>query len=221
VHDIQECAHFVILLHSTSTHYAMWCRPPIPPKVCVTSRSRSFDSGAEMALLVSNWNPSDNYTGPLRMLSWIFQAPSVCSHSARPRAMTKCQDEKTLIRDRDFLSQVSFLLVSRTSSSQNAEMVHCSLLRDFSFCEIWKQGISLLLRTSGRQKVEMLGTSRFQDFAFRKIRIQRVSLLLGVSSCQKDEMTQHLFLFGILPFTKSRCKKCPCSLEFPVTEKSK
>jgi hypothetical protein len=64
-----------------------------------------------MALLVLNWNPSDNYIGPLRMLSWLFRESSVSSHSARPRAVTKFQAEKALIRDRDFLSGELYVVI--------------------------------------------------------------------------------------------------------------
>jgi hypothetical protein len=64
-----------------------------------------------MALLVPNWNPSDEYPGPLRNLCWIFRAPSVNSHNMRPSVVTSRKAEKVLIGDRDFKSQASHLLV--------------------------------------------------------------------------------------------------------------
>jgi hypothetical protein len=143
-----------------------------------------------------------NYTGPLRMLSWLFRAPSVSSHSTRPRVVTKCQAEKALIGDRDFTSQVSHLWSLEPSGSRNAEMARRLLLRDFTFHEIWMQGISLLLRVSGHEKSRNTRCLFFRDFAFHEIRIR-------TSGRRKAEMTQRLFLFGISRFVKSGCKGIP------------
>jgi hypothetical protein len=220
----------------------------------VTSRSGSSDSGAEMALLVPNWNPSDNYTGPLRMLSWLFWVSSVSSHSARPRAVTKCQAEKALIGDRT--SRVK-CPIFWSLEPPVAEMPKWPGARSFGISRFTKYGCKgypctlgspvaekpkyptpILSGFRGSRKQDAQGCpcsleplspksrndpalAPFWDFTFREIWMQGMSLLLGVSGHRKAEMTRRLFLFGILHFVKSRYKECPCSLEFLVAEKPK
>jgi hypothetical protein len=130
--------------------------------------------------------------------------------------VTKCQVEKAFIGDRDFTGQVSRLLASRTPGSRNAEMARArSFGISHAFHEIWMQGISSLLRVSGRRKAEIPGAYSFSGFCGSRNQDARGCLCsLEVPVAEKSEMTRRLLLFGISRFVKSRCKECPCSLEF-------
>jgi hypothetical protein len=117
----------------------------------------------------------------------FFRAPSVSSHSARPRAVTKCQDKKALIRDRDFPSQVSHLLVSRTFGSRNAKMAQHSLLRGFCFAKSGCKGYPCTLGSPVTEKVKYLKPILL-GFRVSQIRMHGMSLLLRTSGRRKAEM---------------------------------
>jgi hypothetical protein len=140
-----------------------------------------------MALLVPNWNPSDKYTGPLQMLCWLFRAPSVSSHSTRPRAVTKCQVEKALIGDRDFTSQVSRLLVPRTSGSRNAKWPGARSFGISHFTKSGCKGYPCSLGSPVTEKPKYPVPIPFRDFAFHEIRMQGISLHLRIPVAEKPK----------------------------------
>jgi hypothetical protein len=134
-----------------------WCKPPIPPKCCMTSRSGSSNSIAKMALQVPNWNPSGEYTNPLHTLCWPFRAPIVSSHNTWSRVVTKCQVERHKLGTGTSQVKRPTLwslepLVAKMPKCRNVP--HFSL-QDFTFRETKMQVMTLLLRTSGHQKTEM------------------------------------------------------------------
>jgi hypothetical protein len=144
-----------------------------------------------MALLVPNWNPSNEHTGPPQMLSWLFQAPSVSSHDH----MTKSRDlalipgpKRDTYRGPEL--HKSSILSLRPSNPQlpKCQNVPAPIPSGFAFREIRMQGISLLLGIPGCRNAEMPQCLFFRVFAFHEIWVQGISLLLGIPGCRNAEI---------------------------------
>jgi hypothetical protein len=159
----------------------------------VTSQSGSSGSGAEMALLVPNWNPSNEHTGPFTNAQLAFPSAKreLPQHTTKGRDLAPNRKGR-LSKTRTSRVKHPVPLSSEPPGSRNAKMSRCLFLRDFTFREIRTQGVSLFLGVSGHRKAEMS---------------QRLILRVFVN---RD--------FGFHDFGKSGYKGYLCPLEPPVAE---